>query len=187
MSLLDAKDAKSRHGGPSFSLKHRLLRFVWGIIWNGLGIWTPVVFHGWRRLLLQCFGANIDKTARVYPGVQVWYPSNLSMGYLSCLAQNVNCYCMDRIEIGKYAVISQGAYLCGGTHDIDDPHFQLVTKPIYIGDYAWIAANAFVGPGVRVGKGAVLGAGAVTFKNLQDWAVYIGNPAAYIRQRREVN
>lgn len=184
-SLLDAKYANPRDGGPSFSLRHRLSRLAWGVAWNVFGAWTPVPFHGWRRLLLNCFGARIHPTAKVYPGVKVWYPANLSMQAHACLASGVNCYSMDKVSLGPYALVSQGAYLCGGTHDVDDPNFQLVTKPISIGANAWIAAEAFVGPGVVVGEGAVLGARAVTFKDLEAHAIYGGNPACFMRNRKQ--
>jgi putative colanic acid biosynthesis acetyltransferase WcaF len=79
--------------------------------------------------------------------------------------------------------VSQGAHLCTGSHDIVDPNFPLVTKPIIIEAYAWIAAEAFVGPGVTVGEGAVLGARGVTFRDLSPWTVYVGNPAKPVHQR----
>ncbi|GAB2185252.1 hypothetical protein LAB1_25610 [Roseibium sp. LAB1] len=47
-----------------------------------------------------------------------------------------------------------------------------------------IAAEAFVGPGVRVGEGAVLGARAVTVKDLAPWTVYAGNPAKPLKERQ---
>ncbi|AYD00575.1 colanic acid biosynthesis acetyltransferase [Neorhizobium sp. NCHU2750] len=184
MSLLDAKLSNPREGGPSFSLRHRIVRFVWALIWGAFGNWTPVYLYAWRRFLLRVFGARIHKTAKVYPGVRVWYPANLTMNEYSCLASGVNCYCMDQIEIGSYALVSQGAHLCGGTHDIDDPHFQLVAKPIVIGRNAWIAAEAFVGPGVTVGEGAVIGARAVAFRPVEPFAVYAGNPAKLNRMRK---
>jgi putative colanic acid biosynthesis acetyltransferase WcaF len=83
----------------------------------------------------------------------------------------------------EFSTVSQGAHLCSGTHDIDDPHFQLITRPITIGKTAWIAADAFVGPGVTVGEGAVLGARAVAMRDLEAWMVYSGNPAQPIRRR----
>lgn len=184
MSLLDAKLSNPREGGPSFSLKHRLTRLIWAVVWKGLGMWTPVPLFAWRRFLLGLFGAKIHKTAKVYPGVRVWYPANLSMAEYSCVASGVDCYCMDRMDIGPYALVSQGAYLCGGTHDIDDGHFQLITKPVLINANAWVAADAFVGPGVTVGEGAVLGARAVAFRNLEPYTVYAGNPAKPIRKRK---
>ena len=105
----------------------------------------------------------------------------------AALGPNVICYCMATIHLKKRAIVSQRATLCAGTHDIDDPEFQLVTKPIVIGENAWVAAEAFVGPGVIVSEGAVLGARGVTFKNLEKMQVYGGNPARKIRARSEAS
>jgi putative colanic acid biosynthesis acetyltransferase WcaF len=101
----------------------------------------------------------------------------------SYIGPDVDCYCMAKIRLGRHALISQGASLCGGTHDIRDEHFQLVVKPIFIEDNAWVAAEAFVGPGVTVGEGAVLGARGVAFRDLAPWTVYAGNPAVALKSR----
>lgn len=102
----------------------------------------------------------------------------------SCLGPQVNCYNIATVTLRRYAVVSQGAHLCAGSHLIDDDQFQLIAKPIEISDYAWIAVDAFVGPGVKIGEGAVLGARGVTFTNLSPWTVYFGNPALEKRSRR---
>lgn len=181
--ILDASKAKSMEGGASFPLAHRLLRMAWGVAWTVLAAWTPVPLHGWRRLLLRAFGARIDPTARIYPDVRIWYPPNLTMGPYSTLGPRSDCYCMASVTLAPYALVSQGAHLCAGTHDLDDVSFQLKAFPIIVGERAWIAAEAFVGPGVTVGDGAVLGARAVTVKDLLPWGVYAGNPARRLRDR----
>ncbi len=185
MKPLDAKISNPRMGGPSFPARHCLFRLAWTCVWVLLGRWTPVPLFAWRRSLLRCFGARIDPTARIYPGVEVWYPPNLAMAAHACLGRDVTCYNMDRIELGAWATVSQGAHLCTGTHDVDDADFQLVTRPITVCANAWIAAEAFVGPGVIVGEGAVLGARAVTFRHLDPWTIYAGNPARELRRRFE--
>ena len=101
----------------------------------------------------------------------------------SLLAERVNCYNMAPISLGERALVSQGAHLCAGSHDIRTRDFQLIAKPIHIGADVWIAAEAFVGPGVDIGEGSVLGARAVAFKSLEPWGVYAGNPAQFIKRR----
>ncbi|SEQ53702.1 putative colanic acid biosynthesis acetyltransferase WcaF [Devosia sp. YR412] len=181
--ILDSSGRIGLKGGPSFSLRHRLFRMVWNLTWSVLAAWTPPPLHPWRRLLLILFGAKLGKGARVYGSARIWYPPNLEMGDHAVIGWNVNCYCQGKITIGDYAIVSQFAHLVSGTHDIDDPAFQLFTRPIHIGRYAWVATNAFVGPGVTLEEGAVLGACAVTVKNLPAWTVHAGNPARYIRDR----
>lgn len=78
----------------------------------------------------------------------------------------------------------QLVHLCTGSHDIQDSAFPLVARPIEIKANAWVAAEAFVGPGVEVGEGAVLGARGVAAKSLLPWTVYVGNPARPVGQRR---
>lgn len=181
---LDASMSNPLEGGPSFPLRHRILRMIWNLVWTLLASWTPPFLRGWRNLLLRMFGAKIHATANVYSSAKIWYPPNLTMGPRAALGPDAICYCMAPIEIRGRAIISQRAHLCGGTHDIDDPYFQLRTAPIVVGEDAWVAAEAFVGPGVKVGEGAVLGARAVTVKDLDPWTVYAGNPAKPIRCRK---
>ncbi len=84
-----------------------------------------------------------------------------------------------------FAIVSQRAHLCTAGHDIDQASFPLTAAPIHIAAYGWVAAEAFVGPGVHIGEGAVLGARSVSFRDLDAWAVYTGNPAKPVRQRRK--
>jgi len=132
---------------------------------------------------LRAFGARIAPTARIYGSARIWYPPNLEMGAYSVMGWDVICYCQDRITLKDFANVAQRAHLCAGTHDVDDPLFQLVTRPVVIGRHAWVAADAFVGPGVTLGEGAVLGARAVAFGDLEAWSIYIGNPARLLRKR----
>jgi putative colanic acid biosynthesis acetyltransferase WcaF len=94
---------------------------------------------------------------------------------------------MARVHIKRGAVVSQGTHICAGTHDIEDPNFQLIINPITIGENAWLAAECFIGPGVNVGDGAVLGARTVLFSNAETNGVYVGNPAKLIKYRSLFN
>jgi putative colanic acid biosynthesis acetyltransferase WcaF len=180
---LDTSRVEPRLGGPTFALSDRLRRFAWSICWGLLGAWTPRPFHRWRRVILVAFGARIDPTARVYGQTTIWWPPHLTVGRHAVIAPGVNCYNVAAITIRDFAVVSQGAHLCTGTHDVDDARFPLRAKPIVVDDQAWVAAEAFVGPGVTVGEGAVLGARGVAFRDLDPWGIYAGNPARKLRER----
>jgi putative colanic acid biosynthesis acetyltransferase WcaF len=171
------------HGAPSFSLGNRLSRALWLVAWTVLARWTPPAARRWRVLLLNLFGARVHPSSVVYASAVIWYPPYLTMAAGSVMGPGVRCYCMAPISLGEGAIVSQRAHLCAGTHDIDDPEFQLEVHPIWIGASAWVGAEAFVGPGVRIGEGAVLGARGVAASDLEAGSVYAGNPARFLRKR----
>jgi len=182
--ILDAKATQPLRGGPCFSLKHRIQRLIWNLVWALFASWTPPPLHRYRIFLLQLFGAKVDRTAHVYGSARIWLPRNLTMDAHSCLGPKVTCYCMANVHLEPYAIVSQGAHLCTGMHDVDDPNFQLITKPIKLCSHSWVAAEAFIGPGVIIAARSVIGARAVVFKNTEINMIYIGNPAQPLRIRK---
>jgi putative colanic acid biosynthesis acetyltransferase WcaF len=181
--ILDAASSGARTGGPSFTLRLRLARVAFLVVWAVLAGWTPPMLRGWRRLILRAFGARMARGATVYGSTRVWYPAHLVMGEFATLGPRVNCYNQAPVSLGNFAVVSQDATLCAGTHDYDDPEFQLRTRPIHLGAHCWVAAEAFVGPGVRVGERAVLGARGVAMRDLEPGLVYAGNRAVPVGRR----
>lgn len=180
---LQLQNYKNRH---SFSSK--ILRVVWDLVWLFLFRPTPRgILYGWRSFLLRLFGARIGKGVNILPSCRIWQPWMLSMGDYSCLSEDVNCYSVDKITIGEQVVISQGAFLCTASHDISSPIMELTYHPIVIGSQSWIAARAFIGPGVTIGEGAVIGACSAVFKDVEPWTVVGGNPAKFIRMRQIKN
>ena len=169
----------------SFTLKNRVARQLWNLVWLLLFRPSPRPLHAWRALLLRLFGATLGRQDHIYPGVKVWAPWNLRIGDHVGVADGVTLYNMALIDIGDYAVVSQGAHLCGGTHDHHSANFQLYALPIHVGAHAWICAEAFIAPGVTVAEGAVVGARSVVTRSLADaWTVYAGNPCKPVGKRR---
>ncbi|WP_149243691.1 DapH/DapD/GlmU-related protein [Dyadobacter sp. 32] len=167
----------------SFSFKNRLGRLLWSVISFLFFRFTPKPLHEWRSFVLRCFGAEVGKGVHVYPRVIIWAPWNLKL-YDECgVANGAILYCQGKITIGKRAIISQGAHICAGTHDYTRHGHPLITMPITIGDHAWIAAEAFVHPGVTIGEGAVIGARSVVTKNMPAWMVCAGHPCKPIKER----
>ncbi|WP_374576565.1 colanic acid biosynthesis acetyltransferase WcaF [Phenylobacterium sp. J367] len=180
---LSAASSRPLAGGPSFSFRNRITRLSWGVTWALFARWTPNSFNIWRLFLLHLYGAKVRRTSAISPSAKIWFPPNLVLGDRCALGRRVNCYNMAPVTIGDHAIVSEGAFLCAGSHDVDDPNFQLVVAPVVIGPSAWLAADAMVGPGVIVGEGAVLGARSVAFRDLQPWTIYVGNPASAVRAR----
>jgi len=171
------------HIGPSFSLANRLKRLLWQGVYLLLFRYSPRPCHAWRALLLRLFGAKLGRDVHVYPKVRIWAPWNLRLGDQCGIANGAELYSQGLISIGYRAVISQGVNLCAGTHDYMKRGFPLVTKPITIGDEAWLATDVFIHPGVTIGEGTVVGARSVVIKDLPAWKVCAGFPCQIIKER----
>ena len=167
----------------SFSVSNRLLRLVWGVANALLFRPSPRPFHAWRGLILRLFGAKLGPNTHIYPKAVIWAPWNLICDEAASIADEAIVYNPKPIRLCSHAVVSQQAYLCGATHDYEDPSFPLISSPITLGSYSWICARATVQPGVHVGEGAVLALGSVATRDLSRWTVYGGIPARPIKAR----
>ncbi len=173
-----AKECPSPH-----SFRNKVGRVLWGVVWATLFRCSPRFCFGWRRCLLRCFGAKIGKNARISPSVHVWAPWNLTVGEEAAIAHHVDCYCVAAITIGDHATVSQYSFLCSATHDVTDPHMELLSAPIEIGDQAWVCAGAWILPGKSIGEGAVVGARSLVTTNVKAWTIVAGHPARFIKER----
>lgn len=169
---------------PAFSLSDRLRRQSWNICWALLYRTSPRPLHSWRAFLLRAFGAEIGPNCHFYPRSKVWAPWNLICADQVTAGDGAEIYNPAPVTFGSHAILSQEAYVCGATHNYDDPGFPLIAFAMSFGPYAWICARASVAPGVNVGEGAVLGLGSVATRNLEPWTVYAGVPAVKVKERQ---
>jgi putative colanic acid biosynthesis acetyltransferase WcaF len=168
---------------PAFSLPNRLRRGLWNLVWLLLYRPSPRPLHSWRALLLRLFGAELGPHCHFYPKSKIWAPWNLSCGDQVTAADGAEIYNPAPVTLGSHSILSQAAYLCGATHDYDDPAFPLRAFSMQVGAYAWVCARASIAPGVNLGEGAVLGLGSVATRDLEPWSVYAGTPAVKIKGR----
>ena len=57
----------------------------------------------------------------------------------------------------------------------------LITASIIIENRVWIAADSFIGMGVKISEGAVIEARSAVFKNIDSWNVVGGNSAKFLK------
>lgn len=164
------------------SKQNKLGRLAWTWVYYLLFRPSPWFLNRWRVFLLRMFGAKIG-TASIPPSVKVWAPWRLKIGNEVNLDDNVNLYNVFGIEIEDRVIISQGSFLCGASHDYENPIYPLTGGCITVKSDSWITAECFIGPGVTVDEGTVIGSRAVVFNNLPGWSVVGGNPAKVIKQR----
>lgn len=170
--------------GQNYTTHENIMRILWG----GASFffrYSPRLLYGWRNFLLRIFGAKIGKNVKIYPSAKIMFPWKLEIGEGVVISWDVILYNLGKIIIQDYAIISQNAHLCAGTHDYDSKNFRLQKKQIVICQKVWIAADAFVGPGVIVGKRSIVGARAVVTKDVSPDTIVIGNPAVLLKKRNK--
>ena len=181
---VSANPAADPYQRPAFSSADRLRRLTWNICWLLLFRSSPRPFHAWRSALLRLFGAHLGPDCHIYPGARIWAPWNLHAADSVAVAAGAEIYNPAPMTFGSHAIISQGAYLCGATHDYDSADFPLLAFTTQLGAYAWVCARAIVSPGVNLGEGAVLGLGSIATRSLEPWAIYAGVPARRLKDRQ---
>lgn len=168
---------------PSFSLRNRLARLAWQITCAVFFRLSPRPFHAWRAGLLRLFGAKLGPICHFYPKARIWAPWNLICEDRVSVADDAELYNPSPLYMGSHCIVSQGAYICGATHEYNDPSFRLVHFPMRLGAYSWVCARATVNPGVNVGNGAILALGAVATRDLEPFGIYAGIPARKVKER----
>ncbi|TRX22999.1 acyltransferase [Flavobacterium franklandianum] len=164
--------------------KYKFFSKVFFICWvKRIFTLQDVILFNFRRRKLVRKGAKISDTAEMGIAKIGGNKRNLTVGEFSFIGR-VEIALHDKVTIGKYVCINDGVVILSASHDVLDSFWRHKKAPIFIDDYAWIATNAIILPGVRIGKGAVVGAGAVVSKNVNDYAIVIGNPAKEIEKKR---
>lgn len=167
----------------TYSLSDRFSRFTWAIVYTLLFRPSPRPFHAWRCFLLRLFGAKLGPGVHPYPTARIWAPWNLICEEAASIGEDAIIYNPKPVYLGSHAIVSQYAFICGATHDYEDPAFPTVSYAMRVGSYSWICARACVQPGVNVGDGAVLALASVATRDLEPWTVYSGVPAKALKRR----
>ena len=169
------------HTSP-WGLGERIRMLLWEVCWRLFCQWTPKPLHVWRLMWLRLFGAQVEGWAFVHQRARIQKPWLLKLGDGACIGDRANIYNLGPVEIGPRAIVAQEAYLCTGTHAFEKPGVPLVTKPIRIGEDAFVGARSFILPGIVVGAGAIIGACSVVTKDVEAATVNAGNPCRKLKR-----
>lgn len=161
----------------------RVRRLLWAVVQAALFRTSFHTWYGYRAALLRAFGARLGRNVRVRRTVRVEIPWNLDLADDVSIGDGVILYALGPITIGARSFVSQYAHLCAGTHDYTRRDYPLLRPPIRIGADCWVAADAFVGPGVTIGDRTVVGARSCVFKDLPPDVIAVGNPARGVKPR----
>lgn len=117
------------------------------------------------------YGADIE----VFPGGKLTFNGGGSTNI------NTTIICAEKIEIGKDVMIGRNVTIRdnNGNHFINRAGYKN-SRPVIIGDKAWLCEGCTIMPGVKIGDGAIIGAHAFVTQNVPAHAVVSGNPAVVI-------
>lgn len=147
-----------------------------------------------RRAALEGLLGRVGRNVWIEPPFFCDYGENILIG--DDVFINYNCVLLDDnlIEIGSGVLIGPAAQIYTASHplvaseriltgaDGRPEGYLTTTKPVRIGDRAWIGGGALIMPGVEIGAGTTIGAGSVVTKSVPANCFAAGNPCRVIRQ-----
>ena len=145
---------------------------------------------GWKKIRTS------KLETRIYVGknATLEFSGGNSVGYGSCIEVHDNAkilikegckcntcctfVCQDYIEIGETAMLGRHVTIRdnNGSHFINRDGYRN-TRPVIVGDKAWLTEACTLLPGAKIGQGAIIGAHAVVATHVKPFSMAIGNPA----------
>ncbi|UKA52123.1 putative colanic acid biosynthesis acetyltransferase [Arthrobacter sp. FW305-123] len=144
-----------------------------GLLWQAA--WFAVqnlVFSAWwcpsflRVQILRAFGASVGRGVKIRHGVKIHWPWKLSLGNDVWIGVDAWILNLEPVTVGSDCCLSQGVFICTGSHAYDSPTFEFDNAPIVVGDGSWIGARATVLRGVNIGTSCLVGAGALVVRDV---------------------
>lgn len=135
------------------------------------------------KLILPYCGDNVDISKSAF------FASSVEIGSRSGIGQNASLN--GKIIIGEDVMMGPRVMMFTRNHAswrIDIPmnrQGNTNEEPIVIGNDVWIGAGVIILGGVKIGNGAIIGAGSVVTKSVEPYSVVAGNPARFVRSRKD--
>lgn len=152
-----------------------------------------------------CFIKNIIKNPNIIVGDYTYYDDYETDGEdFEKHVTHFYPFIGDKLIIGKFCSLAKGIrfIMNGANHRLDGlttypfnimgNGWEKVTPRIedlplkgdtIIGNDVWIGENVTILPGVHIGDGAIIGANSVVAKDIEPYAVAVGNPCHVVKKR----
>lgn len=122
----------------------------------------------------------------------------VSVGDNSNIRNNTQIWCVNKVQIGTYVIISDSIIICdNNSHPVHpDDRLRLMSsgwstslwnwrhsdsKEIVIEDNVWIGKDSKILKGVRIGKNSIVAMGSVVTSNVPENSIVAGNPARVVK------
>lgn len=134
-----------------------------------------------KRQLFRKVGKNVF----IEPDFICEMGNNITIGDDTFFNFGCIIFDMGEVTIGKNVMLGPrvGIYTTNHAFDPDERVRNVViSKPVTIGDRAWIAADVKILQGVTIGEGSIVGAGSVVTHDIPAGVVAAGNPCRVLRK-----
>lgn len=133
----------------------------------------------------------VDSNAKLYLGdgtvigygsdVEVFKNASLTFGGKGGSNIGMTVVCGERIDIGQHTMIGRNVTIRdnNGGHYINRVGYRN-SRPVIIGEKAWLCEQSTIMPGVKIGDGAIVGACAYVTANVPANSLVSGNPAQIV-------
>lgn len=126
-------------------------------------------------------------------------PGKIVIGDYVYIGDDCLLSCAERIEIGTLTLLAHGVQIFDNdSHPIDPylreqdfltilgqhkgPRNKIASKPVKIGERAWIGLYAIITKGVQIGDGSIVAAGSVVTSDVPPLTLVAGNPARVVKE-----
>jgi maltose O-acetyltransferase len=162
-----------------------------------------IVFNRTSKIFLQegSLPSDIIINDNVMMLGKLYSQSNgkISIGEKSSIRVNSSIWCVNKVTIGKYVVISDNVFIIdNNNHPVDAKErvnmidngwstkpwkwANSVSSPIIIEDNVWIGKDTKILKGVTIGENSIVGIGAVVVKDVPKNVIVAGNPATIVKR-----
>lgn len=127
-----------------------------------------------RVSVLRLFGAEVGHGVIFRSRTRVRFPWKLKVGNRAWIGEGVWIHNQAFVEIGDDAVISQETFITTGSHAYRRD-MGLLTRPIKIGNGAWVTSRCIVLGGADVGASSLIVPGTVVGGSIPQNSVWGSN------------
>lgn len=126
---------------------------------------------------------NIDGEVSIGYGADIEVFSGATLTFKGGGGSNIGLtvICGEKIEIGRDVMMGRHVTIRdnNGGHYLNRAGYKN-SRPVIIGDKAWLCEGCTIMPGVKIGDGAIVGAHAFVVSNVPAHAMVSGNPAIVV-------
>lgn len=145
-----------------------------------------------RALFYGLFFKKLGKNTTIMKGFSMRGPQGISLG--DYVPINIRCFLDGNggLTIGNNVMIAPNVSIYTANHKFDRLDTAMIFQGVelagvIIENDVWLGANSIILPGVHIGEGAIVAAGSVVTKDVEPYSIVGGNPAKFIKSRKDLN